>query len=652
MDIIQKTNNYLKSITAETISNAKSGHTGSAVSASTMLLALFHDHLKFNPVKNDYLNRDRFVLSAGHTSALFYSLLHMFGYDITIDDLKNFRKCNSKTPGHPEYNIVPGAETTTGPLGQGIANAVGMALAESIFEATFSDKKTPLFDNYTYCYTGDGCLMEGVGAEACSLAGTLGLNKLILLYDDNNITIDGERIIANNENAALKFEAMGWNVIEVKNGHDYNACTKAIAKAKISSTKPTVIIFKTTIGIGTSKEGTCGCHAFPLPAEELVTFKASLKAPESFFIPEDVYAFCNEAVERNQRYYDEWKLLFDDLKKANPDKISLLKSYLVNKPANYEKIVKELLAEPDLAGRDISHIVLNKLAASLPGLIGGTADVAPSTKAFIKTETYYSKNNKAGKNIHFGIREHSMGAICNGIALYLQTPAYDSTFMAFSNYMIPPIRMRSMMNIPVLSVFTHDSIDIGEDGPTHQPIEQIGTLRQIIGLNTFRPATKVEIVAGYKYFIENKVPVALVVSKSKLLSGTAEQLELAERGGYVIHQTGSKPEVQIISTGADVSLAISVANALNVNTKVISMPCEKLFDKQDIKYKKQVLSDNAKLTVVIEASNDSIWFKYAGKNDIIINVNDYQTSGNGKEVYNNAGFNTESIVKKIQKLLK
>ncbi|MBP3581709.1 MAG: transketolase [Clostridia bacterium] len=652
MDIIQKTNNYLKSLTAETISNAKSGHTGSAVSASTMLLALFHDHLKFNPNKNDYLNRDRFVLSAGHTSALLYSLLHLFGYDVSINDLKTFRKCGSKTPGHPEYGVVPGVETTTGPLGQGIANAVGMALAESIFESTFNEKKLTLFDNYTYCYSGDGCLMEGVGVEACSLAGTWGLNKLILLYDDNNITIDGARTLANNENAALKFEAMGWNVIEVKNGHDYNACTKAIAKAKASANKPTVIIFKTIIGIGTSKEGTCGSHAFPLPAEELASFKAALEATESFFVPEDVYSFCKEAVIKNQKYYDEWKLLIENLKKSNPDKIKLLKSYLVGKPANYEKILKELLAEPDLAGRDISHYVLNKLAPNYPGLIGGTADVAPSTKAFVKAETYYSKDNKSGKNIHFGIREHSMGSICNGIALYLQTPAYDSTFMAFSNYMIPPIRMRSMMNIPVLSVFTHDSIDIGEDGPTHQPIEQIGTLRQIIGLTTFRPATKVEVVAGYKYFLENKVPVSLVVSKSKLLSGSAEQLELAERGGYVIHQTGNKPEIQIISTGADVALAISVANALNAQSRVISMPCEKLFDAQDNKYKKQVLLDKAKLTVVIEASNDSIWFKYANKNDLIVGVNDYQTSGSGKDVYAKAGFTAEAIVKKIQKLIK
>lgn len=650
MDIIQKTNNYLKSLTAETISNAKSGHTGSAVSASTMLLALFHDHLKFNPSKNDYLNRDRFVLSAGHTSALYYSLLHMFGYDISIDDLKKFRKCGSKTPGHPEFGVVPGAETTTGPLGQGIANAVGMALAESIFEATFSDKKTPLFDNYTYCYSGDGCLMEGVGAEACSLAGTLGLNKLILLYDDNNITIDGERTIANSENAALKFEAMGWNVIEVKNGHDYNACTKAIAKAK-NSNKPTAIIFKTIIGIGTSKQGTCGCHAFPLPEEELKVFKASLEAPESFFIPEDVYAFCKQAVVKNQKYYEDWKNLVETTKKTSPDKIKLLKSYMVGKPANYEKLIKELLAEPDLAGRDISHLVLNKLAPSYPGIIGGTADVAPSTKAFVKTETYYSKENKSGKNLHFGIREHAMGSICNGIALYLNTPAYDSTFMAFSNYMIPPIRMRSMMDIPVLSIFTHDSIDIGEDGPTHQPIEQIGTLRQIIGLTTIRPASKIEVVAGYKYFLENKVPTALVMSKSKLISGSAEHLELAERGGYVIHQTASKPVVQIISTGADVALAISVANALSVPAKVVSMPCEKLFDKQDSKYKKQVL-DDSKLTVVIEASNDSIWHKYTTRNDIIINVTNYQTSGNGKEVYSKAGFNTESIVKKIEKALK
>ena len=653
MDITQKTLNYFKALTAETISNAGSGHTGSAIGASSIMLALFKNHLKFNPANPNFLNRDRFVLSAGHASAMYYSLLHLFGYDVTIEDLKNFRKCGSKTPGHPEKHVVPGVETSTGPLGQGIANAVGLAIAESIFEAKFNTPKYSIFNNYTYCYAGDGCLMEGVAVEACSLAGTLALNKLILLYDDNNITIDGKRTLANAENTAEKFAAMGWNTIEVQDGHNFEDCSNAIAKARQSQNKPTIIIFKTTIGIGTSKAGTEKVHAYPLPAEELATFKQSLGVNESFFVPEDVYDYCNLTVKNNQIYELAWNKIVDNYKLEHPDKYTEISSLFADKPFAYNELAKALSKMPEQAGRDISKIVLNELAKVHTELVGGTADLGASTKAVIEGAGDYSKDNRTGRNIHFGIREHSMGAIANGISIYANLPAFDSTFLAFSNYMLPAIRMRAMMNLPVFTVFTHDSIDVGQDGPTHQPIEQIGQLRQIVGLLTYRPATPAEIVACYKVFFETQKPMAMIFSKSKLKSFEGSTVAGAEKGGYVIFETGANPNIEIISTGKDVELAIEVAKALkSESVRVVSMPCESLFANQSTAYKNKVLLSNAKLKVAIEASNDPVWYKYVGTDGLVVSVDDYQTSGPSSEVYSNAGYNAKNIVSLIKKKLK
>ena len=640
MDKVEKSLAYLKSLTAETISNAKSGHTGSALGASTMLTALFHDHLKFDSKNPAWPGRDRFVLSAGHTSGLFYSLLHLFGYDVSMNDLKNFRKYASKTPGHPEYAHVPGAEVTTGPLGQGVANAVGFALAEARTNQLYPQ----VFNNHTYCFAGDGCLMEGVAVEACSLAGTLNLNKLILLYDDNNITIDGKRTLANNEDVKAKFEAMGWNTIDVKNGHDYTSCSKAIAKAK-KSNKPTIIIFKTIIGIGTSKEGSEKSHAYPLPPEELEVFKQKLGVTESFSIPEDVYAFFNEANTRNQPLIENWK------KSATENK-ELLSRFFNPKKFNYNALLKELLKLPEQAGRDLSGLVLNALEENF-NFMGGTADVGPSTKAVITKSSYISAENLIGRNIHFGIREHAMGSICNAMALYGTFRIFDSTFMAFSNYMLPALKMRAMMNAPVLSVFTHDSIDIGEDGPTHQPIEQLSQLRSLIGLNVFRPACEAEMIAGYKFFVEQQKPTALVVTKSKLSKIEDATIEDAEHGAYVAFETKTKPQIEIFATGKEVSLAINVAKELEqIGARVISMPCESLFDSQDKTYKNKVRVKNPILKVAIEASNDNIWYKYIGENGLLVNVTAYQFSGKGSEVYEKAGFSKENILKQIQKKLK
>ncbi len=650
MNITEKSINYLKSLTAETISNAKSGHTGSALGASSIIFALFKDHLRFDSTNSGWQGRDRFVLSAGHASALLYSTLHLFGFDISTDDLKNFRTCGSKTPGHPEHGIVPGVETTTGPLGQGVANAVGMAIAESMMSAKFGADK--IIDNFTYCYAGDGCLMEGVGVEACSLAGTLKLNKLILLYDDNNVTIDGNLAIANREDVAKKFEAMGWRVIHEKNGNDYKACTKAIASAK-KSDKPVIIIFKTTIGIGTTKAGTNKVHAYPLPADELVAFKQSLEIPESFAVPQDVYDFCQEATAKNLKLQSEWKNNLLKIKEQKPELFKEYNELFKQKNINFEKILKTLIEKGEMAGRDASGIVLNEIAKLSPNLVGGTADLAPSTKAYINDASDFSAENRTGRNIHFGIREHAMGSIANGMALFGGLNVFDSTFLAFSNYMLPAIKMRSMMNASVLSVFTHDSIDIGEDGPTHQPIEQISQLRSLVGLTVERPGTFAEIVAAYKRWLETKKPTALILTKSKLSNFENSTIENAEHGGYVLFETKTKPQIEIFATGKELSLAVGVAKKLeDIGARVISMPCESVFDKEESSYKRKVLLKSPILKVAIEASNDKLWYKYVGTDGLIFGVDDYQTSGKGSEVYARAGFEEDTIVKKIKATFK
>ncbi|MBQ8425227.1 MAG: transketolase [Clostridia bacterium] len=642
MNIETKTLNYLKAMTAETISNAKSGHTGSALGGSSILLALFDNHLNFDASGNNWPNRDRFVMSAGHASALLYNTLHLYGYDISMDDLKNFRKYDSRTPGHPEYGIVPGVETTTGPLGQGVANAVGLAIAAKKMNSI----NPTLFNNHTYCYAGDGCLMEGVAMEACSLAGKLCLNKLILLYDDNGITLDGEKVLSNNENMAKKFEAMGWNVILVDKGNDYHDCAKAISKAK-KSTLPTIIIFKTVIGIGTVKQGTSGAHGYPLSSEELLAFKKSLGITESFYYPDDVVKHCNEAKRNNDKMIADWNKVYakhkDEIEsqlKSNPEEVV------------FKDIVKLLSEKPDMAGRDASNVVLNELSKSY-NFFGGTADLASSTKAFLKDGGAFSKDNAKGNNIYFGIREHAMGSIVNGIALYGNFFAFDSTFVSFSNYMFPSLRMRSMMNIPALSIFTHDSINIGEDGPTHQPIEQITQLRSFVGLQTFRPATYAEVVSGYKYFVTKKAPTVLALTKSKISNPKLSTIERADRGGYVIYETGTKQQIEIYASGTEVYLAMKVADELNhMGVRVISVPNEKIFDSQTANYKAKVMLPAPVLRVAIEATNDNVWYKYIGRDGLLLNINEYQYSGNGTEVYEKAGFEVKTIASKINKKLK
>lgn len=650
MNINQKCINELRLMSASVISNAKSGHTGSSVGAVAILYSLFKDHYFFNPTDSEFFARDRFVLSAGHLSALYYSLLNLFSMGISDDDLLKFRKFGSKTPGHPEIDKTKFVEVSTGPLGQGVANAVGMAIGQTIVGERFNVQKANIIDNYTYCFCGDGCLQEGVAQEACSLAGTLKLKKLILLYDSNNITIDGKVNISNRENVAKKFKAMNWNVIHVRNGNSYYSCTRAIAKAK-KSTKPTIIIFNTIIGYGTAYAGTEKIHGIPLNDKELIEYKNDLLMPNFTKFSQDVKDYCFRSIRYNKIILEKWKRMYCIYEQTHPELCRQFESFINNKDIDVLKLLKNDVLQEDLSGRDANQLILKELMNKMPRLVGGTADLAPSVKAYVKEAGDYSCENRRGRNIHFGIREHSMGAICNGLSLYLNGPVFCSTFMAFSNYMIPPIRMSALMNTPVLYLFSHDSYKVGQDGPTHQPVEQLGQLRLIPNLNVFRPADTNELLNCYKLALDYKGPSAFVLARQTLKNVTFGAKNIL-KGGYNIF--GSKGDVSIFASGSEVALAIEVAKELKENgvkCEVCSFPSLNIFDKQSDSYKKSILT-GSKHRVVLEASNDNSWYKYLNSEDLFIGVTEYGASASVEELDRHYGFTTNLIVKKIKNLVK
>lgn len=648
MKIADKALNYLKSITAQTISNAGSGHTGSSLGMSAIMLALFKDHYVFDISDTDFLNRDRLVLSAGHACPVYYSLLSMFGFDLSIQDLKEYRTLGSKTPGHPEYQKTDGVEVSTGPLGQGVANAVGMAIGESILEERFNSVGFPIIDNYTYCVCSDGDLMEGVAMEACSLAGTLNLKRLILLYDNNDVTIDGNINLANNENIAKKFKAMGWNVIKVRNGNNFKACSNAIARAK-KSDKPTIIIFKTMIGIGTEKEGTSSIHGVALSSEELKSFNEKLGVNEKFYIPNDVRDWCMASARRGKLLHEEWSQELAVYSNSNPDLYKQFTQFFDRRKVDIEKLAKNSYKLEGMSGRAFNKDILNEIAEKLLQVVGGSADVTPSVMTNIESSGNYLSGNKRGRNIHFGVREHAMGAICNGIALYEDFLPFCATFLSFSNYMLPAIRMASMMKLNVTYFFTHDSIYVGQDGASHQPIEQIGQLRLIKGLHVFRPASPSELYGAYKLILQGIGPMAIILSRQNLKVLEEASFKDSLMGGYVIKRAKKTPDVVLYASGSEVALALDVAEELGkkYEVSVVSMPCTEIFDEQSEQYKARVLQKEATLRVAIEASNDNIWWKYVGEDGIVIGVEDYMGSGKGEEVYKKAGFNAKEIAKKI-----
>lgn len=653
MNINQKALNYLKALSAETITNAGTGHLGISLGASSILFALFKDHYTFDTSDTDFLNRDRLVLSAGHCSALYYSLLSMFGFDISLQDLKNFGKLGSKTPTYAEYRNTEGVELSSGACGQGVANAVGMAIAEAVMEERFNTVGFDIINNYTYCLVSDGGMMEGVTMEAASLAGHLKLGKLILLYDSNDVTLDGSLGLTNKEDIAKKFLAMGWNVIKVPKGNSYYFCTHAIASAKRSS-KPTLIIFKTTIGIGSQKEGTSSAHYGVLTKEELERFKASLKVKESFYIPSDVRELCMASTRRGKLVHETWNQNLAIYSSTHPELYKSFSAFFDRKKIGFDRILKNVAKYDGQSLAKINHFTLSELAYQCPQMLGGTADVSASSMAFIDNAGSFSSGYRRGKNIKFGVREHAMSGICNGIASYEDFITFDASYLSFSNYQIPAIRARSAMKLPVMSFFTHDSLAIGDCGATFQPIEQLSQLRSIIGNIVFRPCDYKELVAGYNINIKNYLPVTFILSKQDIPHIDGTSYEGALQGGYVIDGNSAKPKIVLVGSGSEVELALKVAKELRkkYDVNVVSMPSIEVFEAQPNAYKSKVLPKEAELVLSIEASNDTKWLKVLGKNGAMFGISDYVECGSGQDMMEKAGFTVKNIVKFVETKLK
>jgi transketolase len=649
MNLTQKSINYVKAISAEIITKANSGHTGIALGAATILFALFKDHLRFD-TKGQNINRDRFVLSAGHGSALYYTILYAFGYDVDIADLEGFRKIGSVTAGHPEYNAIKGIEATTGPLGQGVANSVGLAIAAKQYKEFFNVQKFQIIDNKVYCFVGDGCLMEGVAQEALSLAGNLKLNNLIILYDYNKMTIDGKLTLANSEDIGKKYTAMGFKVIYVSNGNDYGQVTKAIEKAKNVKDRPVIVIFRTRIGFGSLREDDASIHGTPLTPDEFKVLKEKLGITTSMFIPNAVLKYCGLSKTKNDEHFEEWKKNLFLYKTTHPELFKTFEAFNQEGKVHFDKLLKQLSTETSISGRDANALFFNEVASKVPSMIGGSADLFASTKVYIKNGKVYSSEDYSGRNIYFGVREHAMASVSNGIALFDDLRVFNSTFLVFSQYMMPAIRLSAMMGLPVWYFFTHDSIYIGEDGPTHQPIEHLGQLRLIPNLTIFRPADPYELAEAYNFALSKKVPVVFILSRQSLPIINKEKPNNINKGAYVISSM-ENAKYAILASGSEVSTAIETQKTLakeKIYTNVISVPSTTIFDAQSKNYTTGLLKQYAN-TFAIEASNDNFWYKYT-KN--VFGLNTFGMSGKGVEVAKAMKFDSKNFTNFIKNTVK
>lgn len=649
--------NAIRVLSSEMVDKANSGHPGLPLGASPMAYVLFDKVMNHNPKNPNWMNRDRFILSAGHGSALLYSLLHVYEYGLTTEDLKGFRQFNSLTPGHPEYGHTVGVEATTGPLGQGLSNAVGMAMAEAHLAKTFNTEKYNLIDHYTYTLVGDGCMMEGITNEASSLAGTLGLHKLIVLYDSNNISIEGDTDIAFRENVSDRYKALGWDVHFVEDGNDLEAIQSAIAKAKENKTQPSFIEIKTKIGFGSSLVGSEKSHGAPLGVEGTKTLKENLGFvyDEEFYVPNEVKEHVSETLNRLNDVEENWNKLYEAYKKDHPEKAEQLEAYL-NKVVPVEYLDSDEYYEfaSAMASRASSGEVLNRIADKVGHLFGGSADLAPSNNSTIKSAGHYSKENYAGRNVHFGVREHAMGAIANGLALHGGITPYVATFFVFADYMKPAIRMSSLMKLPVTYVFTHDSIGVGEDGPTHQPIDQMAMLRAIPGVINFRPADARETAAAWSYAVQSKEhPVTLALTRQNLnpIPGTGKE---AFKGAYVLKDFKEDFDVILIATGSEVDLAYKAAEELlqnDIGARVVSMPSMDLFDMQSEAYREEVLPKSVRARVGVEAYNELGWGKYIGLDGKMIAMEGFGASAPANQLFEHFGITVENIVNTAKGLL-
>lgn len=621
MNIEQKSVNAIRVLAADTVQKANSGHPGMPLGSAAMAYELWANHLTHNPKNPKWVNRDRFILSAGHASSLLYSLLHLFGYGLTIEDMKNFRQDNSLTPGHPEYGHTVGVEATTGPLGAGMGMAVGMAMAQAHMAATFNTEDYNIIDHYTFVLGGDGCMEEGISSEAFSLAGTLGLSKLIVLYDSNNITIEGNTDLAFTEDVNKRMEAFGFQTLTVEDGNNLEEISKAIELAKSEKTKPSFITVKTKIAFGCpAKEGSESSHGSPLGEENVKALRDNLgwEEQEAFVIPQDVYDNFAQKAKKGQDAEDNWNKLFKAYCEKYPEKKELWDKYFA--VIDDEKLLNcdEFWSYEDKpqATRSLSGNMINFLAKIMPNFWGGSADLGPSNKTVIKDGGSFSKNNYLGRNIHYGVREFAMAAIANGITLYGGTKTFVGTFFVFSDYLKPMARLAALMKIPVTYVLTHDSIGVGEDGPTHEPIEQLAMLRAMPNINVFRPADATETAAAWYSAITSKnTPTVLALSRQNLpqIEGSSKE---ALKGGYIIAESiKAKPDAIIIASGSEVSLAVEAKKELmekGFDIRVVSMPCMDIFEQQSDEYKEKILPQTVEKRLVVEAGSSICWGKYLG----------------------------------------
>ncbi|MCD1190543.1 transketolase [Vibrio cholerae] len=656
--------NAIRALSMDGVQKANSGHPGAPMGMADIAEVLWRSHLNHNPQNPNWADRDRFVLSNGHGSMLIYSLLHLSGYELSIDDLKNFRQLHSKTPGHPEYGYAPGIETTTGPLGQGITNAVGMAIAEKALAAQFNKPGHDIVDHFTYVFMGDGCLMEGISHEACSLAGTLGLGKLIAFWDDNGISIDGHVEGWFSDDTPKRFEAYGWHVIPAVDGHDADAINAAIEAAKAETSRPTLICTKTIIGFGSpNKAGSHDCHGAPLGNDEIKAAREFLGweyAP--FEIPADIYAAW-DAKQAGASKEAAWDEKFAAYAKAYPAEAAEYKRRVAGElPANWEAATSEIIANlqanpANIASRKASQNALEAFGKLLPEFMGGSADLAPSNLTMWSGSKSLSTDDFSGNYIHYGVREFGMTAIINGIALHGGFVPYGATFLMFMEYARNAMRMAALMKIQNIQVYTHDSIGLGEDGPTHQPVEQIASLRLTPNMSTWRPCDQVESAMAWKLAIERKdAPSALIFSRQNLAQQprSAEQVANIAKGGYILKDCAGQPELILIATGSEVELAVAAYEQLSAEGKavrVVSMPSTDAFDKQDAAYREAVLPAAVTKRIAIEAGIADFWYKYVGFGGRIIGMTSFGESAPAGELFKLFGFTTENVVKQAKELL-
>ena len=655
--------NTIRTLSMDAIQKANSGHPGAPMGLAPAAYVLWTRFLKHNPANPAWIDRDRFVLSGGHASMLLYSLLHLTGYDLSLEDIQNFRQWDSKTPGHPEYGVTSGVETTTGPLGQGLANAVGMAMAECHLAAKFNRPGHDIVDHYTYVMCGDGDLMEGIAAEAASFAGHLGLGKLICIYDDNQISIEGRTDITFTEDVGLRFRAYDWQVLIVDDGNDTEAIAKAIEVARSEKDRPTLIMLSTHIAFGSpNKQDSSDAHGAPLGEEEVRLTKKNLGCPEdrSFFVPEEGFDACKNCMKKGENAKLLWQKKFAAYRGEFPELA-----------VQFENAVKGTLKQgwdaelPDfsdaqgpLATRAASGRVLNALAENLPELMGGSADLAPSNKTLIDTSHDFRKSDYTGRNIRFGVREHAMGAIISGMALHKGIRPYGGTFLVFADYMRSPIRLAALMELPVIYVFTHDSIAVGEDGPTHQPVEHVASLRIIPDLTVIRPADATETAEAWKVAVRSSGPVALILSRQKLPvldRGKYPPAEELAKGAYVLADSDGKPDILLIASGSEVSLVMEAKEKLGekgISARVVSMPSWELFEKTGQEYKDEVLPPDIPVRLGVEAGVPMGWERYVGAKGGVIGMSRFGASAPGGVLMEKFGFTADNVVRKAEELLK